>query len=78
MTRLVFCTKLRKEAEGLASLPFPGPLGQRIYAEISKEAWALWLKQQTLLINEQRLSLTDLEARRFLMRELEAFLFGQV
>lgn len=76
MTQMVFCTKLKKEAEGLKSPPFPGPLGDRIYVEISKEAWTLWLKHQTILINEQRLNLTDSKTRQFLMKELETFLFG--
>ena len=76
MMHLVVCTKLKKEAEGLKSPPFPGPLGHRIYAEISKEAWTLWLKQQTILINEQRLNLTDPVARSFLMKEMETFLFN--
>lgn len=76
MTRIVHCTKLKKEAEGLASAPVPGELGKRIYAEISKEAWQLWLAHQTMLINEYRLSMIDPKARVFLLAEMEKFLFG--
>lgn len=76
MTRMVHCTKLQKEAEGLDSPPYPGALGQRIYNEISKEAWNQWLGHQTMLINEYRLSLIDPKSRSFLMEEMEKFLFG--
>lgn len=73
---MVFCKKLQKEAEGLSAPPYPGELGAKIYANISKEAWQQWLSHQTLLINENRLSLADPAARTFLRKEMEAFLFG--
>ena len=76
MTRLVDCSKLKKQAEGLEKPPFPTPLGQKIYDHISKEAWQLWLGHQTMLINEYRLSSIDPKARQFLGQELEKFLFG--
>ena len=56
MTRTVNCVKLGKEAEGLATAPYPGDLGQRIFDNVSKEAWQLWLRHQTILINEHRIS----------------------
>ncbi len=56
MTRMVHCVKLDKEAEGLDAPTYPGELGQRIFEGVSKEAWQLWLKHQTILINEHRLS----------------------
>lgn len=76
MTRVVFCEKLKKEAPGLPVAPYPGELGQRIFDHISHEAWQQWLSHQTLLINENRLSLVDPQARVFLAKEMEAFLFG--
>ena len=76
MSRTVHCTHLNKEAEGLDFAPYPGPLGQRIYQEISKEAWALWLKHQTMLVNENRLNLADARARQYLARQMEQFFFG--
>jgi Fe-S cluster biosynthesis and repair protein YggX len=54
----------------------PGELGQKIYKQISAEAWQLWLNHQTMLINENRLSMIDSKARQFLYAELEKFLFG--
>lgn len=76
MTHRVYCEKLKKEAEGLAKPPIPGEIGTRIYQHISQEAWELWLKHQTMLINEYRLSLIDPKARGFLLKEMENFLFG--
>ncbi|MFA5959195.1 MAG: oxidative damage protection protein [Tatlockia sp.] len=76
MTRSVFCSKLNHEAEGLSKAPFPGPLGERIFNEVSQEAWRLWLAHQTMLINEYRLSLIDPKAREFLHEEMQRFFFG--
>jgi Fe-S cluster biosynthesis and repair protein YggX len=76
MPRMIHCALLGREAEGLDYAPYPGELGQRIYANVSKEAWARWLKHQTMLINEYRLSPIEPKARKFLVAEMEKFLFG--
>ena len=76
MSRMVHCVKLQREAEGLAFAPYPGELGKRIFAGVSKEAWSQWLAHQTMLINENRLSPLDPKARKFLEAEMEKFLFG--
>jgi Fe-S cluster biosynthesis and repair protein YggX len=76
MSRTVFCTFLKREAEGLDRIPYPGELGQRIYDHISKEAWQQWLAHQTMLMNEYRLSPIEPKARKFLAEEMEKFLFG--
>ena len=76
MSRTVQCIKLGREAEGLDFAPYPGPLGQRIYESVSKEAWAAWLKQQTMLVNENRLNLADARARQYLARQMEQYFFG--
>lgn len=76
MTRIIHCAKLNKDGEGLSQPPLPGELGVKVYEQISKEAWQLWLAHQTMLINEYRLSMIDPKARTFLMQELEKFLFG--
>lgn len=75
MSRMIYCQKLKKEAEGLAYTPYPGELGQRIYDHISAEAWKSWLQHQTMLINEQRLKLTEPKARELLKKAMEEFLF---
>ncbi len=76
MVRSVRCLKLNKEAVGLEFPPYPGELGKKIYEFVSKEAWLMWMDHQTILINENRLSLADPEAQRFLKQELDKFLFG--
>ena len=76
MARTVQCVILGKEAEGLDRLPYPGPLGRRIYENVSKEAWQRWLAHQTMLINEYRLTPMEPEARKFLETEMEKFFFG--
>ena len=76
MTRMVQCVLLGKEAEGLDKPPYPGALGQKIYDSVSKEAWQGWLKQQTMLINEYRLSPIDPKSRTFLEQQMEKYFFG--
>jgi Fe-S cluster biosynthesis and repair protein YggX len=77
MTRIVFCVKEQCETEGLDFVPWPGALGQRVFANISKSAWSRWLAHQTMLINENRLSPLDRAHRAFLETEMEKFLFGE-
>ena len=77
MARMVNCVKLGKEAEGLDRQPYPGELGRRIFENVSKEAWQLWMQQQTMLINEYRLSVIDPKARTFLEDEMVKFFFGE-
>ncbi|MBS0192939.1 MAG: oxidative damage protection protein [Proteobacteria bacterium] len=76
MSRSVFCVKQQRQAEGLDFAPWPGELGQRVFAHIGKPAWAMWLNHQTMLINENRLSPLDRAHRAFLAAEMEKFLFG--
>ncbi len=77
MSRMVQCVKLGKEAEGMERPPYPGELGKRIYENVSKEAWQMWLRQQTMLINEYRLTPIDPQHRKMLENEMEKFLFGE-
>lgn len=77
MTRMVHCIKAGKEVEGLAFAPWPGPLGQRIFNEVGKDAWQAWLVHQTMLINENRLSPMDPKTRVFLSEQMENYFFGE-
>jgi Fe-S cluster biosynthesis and repair protein YggX len=76
MTRTVHCVLLKREAPGLTRAPYPGPLGQRIFEQVSQEAWADWVRHQTMLINEYRLTPVDPKARKFLEAEMEKYFFG--
>jgi Fe-S cluster biosynthesis and repair protein YggX len=77
MARMVHCIKLGKEAEGLDLPPVPGDLGRRIFESVSKEAWQQWQRHQTMLLNENRLSLADPRARKYLMTQMEQYFFGE-
>ena len=76
MSRIVQCVKLGKAAEGLDTPPFPGEQGQRIFENVSAQAWQEWLKLQTMLINEHRLTPFAAKDKQFLAGEREKFLFG--
>ena len=76
MARTIQCIKLNKEAEGLDFPHVPGELCKKIYLQVSKEAWADWLKHHTMLVNENRLNLSDARARKYLLQQLEAHFFG--
>jgi Fe-S cluster biosynthesis and repair protein YggX len=73
---MVNCVVLGREAEGLDYVPYPGELGQRIFENVSKEGWQRWVKHQTMLLNEYRLTPIDPKARKFLVAEMEKFFFG--
>jgi Fe-S cluster biosynthesis and repair protein YggX len=76
MARMIRCIKLGAEAEALDRPPYPGPLGQRIFENVSKQAWKEWVEHQTRLINEYKLALADPAARKFLAEEMEKYFFG--
>ena len=76
MTRKVHCVMLKRQAEGLDSAPWPGELGQKIFDQVSKDAWQEWLARQTMLINERRLSLRNPDHKAYLANQMEAFFFG--
>jgi Fe-S cluster biosynthesis and repair protein YggX len=75
VSRTVNCIRLGREAEALDVAPYPGELGQRIFEQVSKEAWQQWLAHQTMLINENRISPMDPDARKFLVEQMQKFLF---
>ena len=77
MTRTVHCIKLGIKAEGLDFQSWPGELGQKIFENISKDAWQQWLNHQTMLINEYRLNPIDPKAKELIVEEMEKFLFGE-
>ena len=76
MTRTVTCVLLGGERPGLDRAPYPGELGQRIFENVSKEAWQQWLGHQTMLINEYRLTPFQPKDRAYLEKEMEKFFFG--
>ena len=77
MTRTVNCAKLGRELPGLEYPPLKGELGRRIYETVSEEAWGLWLKHSTMIINEYRLNPSEPEGQRILKEQVEQFFFGE-
>ncbi len=75
MSRMVTCVLLGGEKPGLDRPPYPGELGQRIFDNVSKEAWQQWLGHQTMLINEYRLVPIEPKDRAFLEQEMEKYFF---
>jgi Fe-S cluster biosynthesis and repair protein YggX len=76
--RKVFCVKFQREMEGLTEIPFEGhPLGQKIYDNVSKEAWKMWLEHMKMLMNEYRLNLGTKEAQEFLIKQMDDYFFGE-
>ena len=77
MSHKVQCIKLGHEAEGLAFQVWPGDLGQRIYDNVSQQAWNEWMKHQTMLVNENRINPMDPKGRQFIEQEMEKYFFGE-
>jgi Fe-S cluster biosynthesis and repair protein YggX len=77
MARIVKCVKLQRELPGLPFKPFNDALGERIYNEISMDAWKMWLEHSKMIVNEYRLDLTSPAAHQTLKEQCEAFLFGE-
>ncbi len=77
-SRKVFCVKFQRELPGLDEVPFEGhPLGQRIYENVSKDAWKLWVDHMKMIMNEYRLNLADPKAQEFLLKQMEEYFFGE-
>ncbi|HZT33022.1 MAG TPA: oxidative damage protection protein [Bryobacteraceae bacterium] len=76
--RKVFCVKFQREMEGLDEVPFEGhPLGQKIFDNVSKEAWKMWVEHMKMIMNEYRLNLGTPEAQEFLIKQMDEYFFGE-
>ncbi len=77
MTRMVFCRKYQQQLQGLDQPPYPGPKGQELFENVSKQAWQEWMEHQTMLINEKRLNLMDMDSRTYLSEQMAKFFDGE-
>jgi Fe-S cluster biosynthesis and repair protein YggX len=76
--RIVFCVKFQRELPGLDEVPFDGhPLGQKIYENVSKEAWRMWVDHMKMIMNEYRLNLGTRQAQEFLLQQMDQYFFGE-
>ena len=74
---MVQCVKLGREAEGLEKPPLKGDVGKRLFENVSKEAWKMWLEHSKMLINEFRLDLMSETGQRIWMTEMDKYFFGE-
>jgi Fe-S cluster biosynthesis and repair protein YggX len=74
--RIVHCVKLQKDLPGLDSPPWPGELGQRVFDNVSAQAWKMWEERQKMILNEYRLMPWQKEAQELIARQMEEFFFG--
>jgi Fe-S cluster biosynthesis and repair protein YggX len=75
--RKVFCVKFQREMPGLDEPPFDNEMGQRIFENVSKEAWKMWVEQMKMIMNEYRLNLGTMEAQEFLLKQMEQYFWGE-
>ena len=75
--RIVHCVKLQKDLPGLETPPWPGPLGQRLFENVSAQAWKMWEERQKMILNEYRLMPWQKEAQELIAKHLEEFFFGE-
>lgn len=75
--RMVKCVKLGKELPGLDRAPWKGELGQRIYNNVSKEAWRTWVEHSKMLMNEFRLNPLDPNSQKIIAEQMEQYFFGE-
>jgi Fe-S cluster biosynthesis and repair protein YggX len=75
--RMVHCVKFQKELPGLDVAPWPGELGQRLFENVSAQAWKMWEERQKMILNEYRLMPWQKEAQELIARQLEDFFFGE-
>jgi Fe-S cluster biosynthesis and repair protein YggX len=75
--RVVKCVKFQKDLPGLDAVPWPGPLGQRVFENVSAQAWKLWEERQKMILNEYRLMPWQKEAQDIIASQMEDFFFGQ-
>ena len=73
--KYVFCKRKQKKLPALAKPPYPGEIGEKIFQNISQEGWEEWQAHQVKLINEFRLRPSDKKAKKFILEEMQRFLF---
>ena len=75
--RMVQCVKFGKELPGLDETPFDSEMGQRIFDNVSKQAWEMWAEHLKMVINEYRLNPGTLEGQELILKQMEQFFFGE-
>jgi Fe-S cluster biosynthesis and repair protein YggX len=74
--RIVKCVKFGREMPGLDRIPWKGEIGKRVFENVSKDAWKLWLEHSKMIMNEFRLNPLDSNSQKIMEEQMEAFFFG--
>lgn len=74
--RKVYCVKLHQELPGLEEPPFDNPLGQKVYENVSQQAWSMWMDFCKMLLNEYRLNPARREDQEVILKQMEQYFFG--
>jgi len=69
MPRLVKCVKLGQELPGMSYKPFNNELGQKIYDQVSQQAWMSWIEFSKRIVNEFRLDLGSAAGQKLLFEQ---------
>jgi len=75
--RMVKCVKLGRELPGLDRAPWKGAIGQRVFENVSKEAWKGWVEHSKMLMNEFRLNPLDPNSQKIIAEQMEQYFFGE-
>jgi Fe-S cluster biosynthesis and repair protein YggX len=74
---MVKCAKMGKELPAIPYKPFNNELGQRIYENVSLEAWKGWLEFSKMIVNEYRIDLASADGMKKMLDQAETYFFGQ-
>ncbi len=77
MSHIVHCVKLKQDLPGLDEPPFDNELGQKVYENVSQQAWGMWTEHCKMLLNEYRLNPARREDQELIVRQLDQFFFGE-
>jgi Fe-S cluster biosynthesis and repair protein YggX len=75
--RTVMCVKFGKKMPGLDRIPWKGDIGKRVFENVSKEAWKLWIEHSKMIMNEYRLNPADPNSQKIMGEQMEQFFFGE-
>jgi Fe-S cluster biosynthesis and repair protein YggX len=73
----VLCVKLHRPLPGLDEPPFDTDLGKKIYEQVSRDAWGMWMEHCKMLLNEYRLNPARREDQEVIVRQMEQYFFGE-
>jgi Fe-S cluster biosynthesis and repair protein YggX len=76
-TRMVQCVKFGRQMPGLDRVPWKGELGKRVFENVSKDAWKLWIEHSKMVMNEYRLNPLDPSSQKIMEEQMEQFFFGE-